>query len=72
MAKSARSRLQGEPIGRNVTVAIEGDTIVVRMSASAEGTDSKSGKSTVIATTNGNVRVPGTDMNIGLNLYRPN
>jgi len=70
MAKA--TRLSGEAIGRNVTVALEGDTIVIRMSASAAGTESKSGKSVVVASTNGNVNIPGTDLKLGLNLYRSN
>lgn len=57
-------------IGRNVVAFMDGDTIVIRMDASAKGTESKSGKSSVVASTNGNVGVPGTDLKIGLNLYR--
>jgi hypothetical protein len=68
MAKAPR--LTGDSIGRNVTVALEGDMIVIRMSASAPTAESKSGKSAVLATTNGNVGIPGTDLKIGLNVYR--
>lgn len=31
---------------------------------------SKSGKSNIVATSQGNVKVPGTDVIIGLNVYR--
>ena len=30
-----------------------------------------SGKSDILATTNGNVSIPGTDLKMGLNLYSP-
>jgi len=69
MAKAPK--MQGELIGRNVTVALEGNTIVIRVNADAEGTESKSGKSSVVGTTNGNVAIPGTDLKLGLNVYRP-
>jgi hypothetical protein len=35
------------------------------------GVKSASGKSTVIESTRGNVGIPGTDLKIGLNIYRP-
>ena len=44
-------------------------TIVVDMKKSFG--KSKSGKSEIIATTSGNVPVPGTDLKLGLNCYRP-
>lgn len=68
---AARKALAGELIGRNVSVAKEGDLLIIRCSLSAETKASASGKSEVIGTTNGNVAVPGTDLKLGLNLYRP-
>jgi hypothetical protein len=69
MAKA--TKLQGTVIGRNVAVTAEGNVIVIRVDASAEGVESKSGKSVVIGTTNGNVDIPGLGLKIGLNVYRP-
>lgn len=67
----AAKKLAGELIGRNVTVAKEGNILLIRCDLSAETKASASGKSEVIGTTNGNVAVPGTDLKLGLNLYRP-
>lgn len=74
MAKATRSvnkGLVGETIGRNVSVQVEDGILIVRADVNAEGKESKSGKSSVVGTTNGNVAVPGTDLKLGFNLYRP-
>jgi hypothetical protein len=49
---------------------IEGKKLTIEVDLSVKGTPSKSGKSNVIATTKGNIEVPGTDAKIGLNIYR--
>jgi hypothetical protein len=67
----AKTKMQGAVIGRNVTVTAEGNVIVIRVDSEAEGVESKSGKSVVIGTTNGNVEIPGLGLKIGLNVYRP-
>jgi hypothetical protein len=69
--KAAKAKLNGEMIGQNVAMAMEGSVLVLRIDTNAPGTESKSGKSSVIGTTNGNVQVPHTDLKIGLNVYRP-
>jgi hypothetical protein len=46
--------------------------LVITIDLCQEVGGSSSGKSTIIATTGGNVPVPGyEDMKIGLNVYRP-
>jgi len=62
---------------RNVSLKVEGDELVIRINLKDKGTPSASGKSTVIATTQGNISVPGTEdkrsrvlCKLGLNLYR--
>ena len=49
---------------------VEGKKLIIEVDLSVKGTESKSGKSDVLATTSGNVEVPGTDVKIGLNVYR--
>jgi hypothetical protein len=44
-------------------------TIIVDINQ--DGVKSASGKSTVIESTRGNIGIPGTDLKIGLNIYRP-
>jgi hypothetical protein len=55
---------------QNVKIETQGTKLVITMDLTAAGEKSKSGKSVVVATTKGNVTVPGTDLKLGLNLYR--
>ena len=55
---------------KNVDMKIEGDTLVVRVDLTRNFGKSKSGKSTIVASTDGNVSLPGKpEVKIGLNLY---
>ena len=56
---------------QNVSMKVEGNTLQITVDLKAPGSTSSSGKSTIIATTSGNASVPGTDLKLGLNLYRP-
>jgi hypothetical protein len=56
---------------RNVVVSREGDTLVLKVDLTKTLGPSRSGKTTVVAGTEGNVRVPGDkDVKVGLNVYR--
>ncbi len=54
----------------NITMVLEKNMLVLRINVKDTGTPSASGKSVVVASTRGNVPVPGTDLTLGLNLYR--
>ena len=55
---------------QNVNMKLEGDELVIRVDMSKRLGDSKSGKTILVATTEGNVKVPGSkDIQIGLNVY---
>lgn len=57
---------------QNVEFQVEGDQLVIVVDLSQEFGESASGKSVIIATTGGNVAVPGCeDIKVGLNVYRP-
>ena len=57
---------------QNVEFQIQGDQLVIVVDLSQELGVSASGKSLIIATTSGNVGVPGHDeVKVGLNVYRP-
>ena len=57
---------------QNVKFQVEGDQLVIVVDLSQQVGESASGKSVIIATTGGNVAVPGCeDLKIGLNVYRP-
>jgi len=57
---------------QNVEFEVRGDRLVIMVDLSQELGVSSSGKSVIIATTGGNVAVPGwEDVKVGLNVYRP-
>ena len=56
---------------KNVAMSIEHGTLTITVDLAKELGPSSSGKSIIIATTEGNVDVPGApDVKIGLNVYR--
>ena len=56
----------------NVEFEVEGDQLIIRIDLNQELGVSSSGKSVIIATTGGNVVVPGwEEIKVGLNVYRP-
>ena len=56
----------------NVEFEVQGDQLIIRIDLHQELGVSSSGKSTIIATTGGNVAVPGWEaVKVGLNVYRP-
>lgn len=55
----------------NVTMTKEGNILTIKVDLSKSGTPSASGKTMVIASTKGNIKVPGTEETfIGVNVYR--
>ena len=56
---------------KNIDMAVEGSTLTIRVDLAKEFGESKSGKSITVASTEGNVSVPGhEEIKIGLNIYR--
>lgn len=56
---------------RNVKTKVDGNTLTITVDLAEEGVASGSGKSIVIASTQGNKPVPQTDgVIMGLNVYR--
>ena len=55
---------------KNVELSVVGDIMTVTVDLSKEFGPSKSGKTTIIASTQGNKTVPGRSEKIGLNVYR--
>lgn len=57
---------------KNVTTKLEGKKLIVTIDLEAKGEPSGSGKTEVIATTSGNVDVPGfPGFKLGVNCYKP-
>jgi hypothetical protein len=58
--------------GLNVDMKVQGDKLLITVDLSKSYGLSSSGKSQVVATTSGNISVPGREeIKIGLNIYRP-
>ncbi len=57
---------------KNIKMTLKGATLLIEVDLSKEFGLSSSGKSVQIASTDGNVSVPGREeVKIGLNVYRP-
>ena len=55
---------------KNVEIKVEQGKLVITVDLTKELGPSSSGKSVIIATTEGNIEVPGTaDVKMGLNVY---
>ena len=55
---------------KNVELSVEGSMLTIKVDLSQEFGPSSSGKTTIIATTEGNVSIPERDEKIGLNIYK--
>jgi len=60
-------------LGSNVKAEVKGDILTLTIDLSVSGETSKSGKSTVIGSTQGNKTLEhsGGKVSVGLNVYRP-
>jgi ABC-type uncharacterized transport system YnjBCD ATPase subunit len=60
----------GGKLMKNIEMTVSGDILTIKVDLSKTFGKSSSGKSTIIASTEGNVSVPGRDeVKIGLNVY---
>jgi len=57
-------------VGKGVKYAINGNIMTVTIDLAADFGRSKTGKTTIIASTEGNVRLGDTPAVMGLNVYR--
>jgi hypothetical protein len=55
---------------KNVSMSVDGDILTVEIDLSKDFGPSKSGKTTIVASTEGNKSVPGRTEKIGLNVYK--
>lgn len=55
---------------KNVEMKVEENTLTIRIDLTKEFGPSSSGKTIIIASTEGNVAIPDRDEKIGLNVYR--
>ncbi|UCH91411.1 MAG: hypothetical protein JSU60_01455 [Nitrospirota bacterium] len=55
---------------KNVELTVEGTMLTIKVDLSQEFGPSSSGKTTIIASTEGNISIPGREEKIGLNIYK--
>lgn len=56
---------------QNCKVTTKGTKVLIELDLDAEGIESKTGKSIVLASTNGNIDVPGAPgVRVGVNMFR--
>jgi len=55
---------------KNVQMTVAGNILTITVDLTKEFGPSSSGKTIIIASTEGNVAVPGRDEKVGLNVYR--
>ena len=55
---------------KNVELEVEGNILTIKVDLAKEFGPSSSGKTIIIASTEGNITIPGREEKIGLNIYR--
>ena len=55
---------------KNVELTLEGTMLTIKVDLSKDFGPSSSGKTTIIASTEGNVSIPDREEKIGLNIYK--
>ena len=55
---------------KNIEMTVEGETLIIKVDLSKDFGPSKSGKTIIVASTEGHVTIPERDEKIGLNIYR--
>ncbi len=55
---------------KNVEMKVEGNILTIKVDLSKEFGPSSSGKTTIVASTEGNISVPDRDEKVGLNVYK--
>ena len=59
-----------DTIMKNVEMSVEGSVLTIRVDLSKEFGPSSTGKTIIIASTEGNVTIPNRQEKVGLNIYR--
>ena len=71
MTDDAKSRLLiWEHTMKNVEMVVEGNILTIKVDLARDFGPSSSGKTIIIASTEGNVPIPDREEKVGLNIYR--
>ena len=63
-------RAKGNGSMKNVQMSVEGNILTIKVDLSKEFGPSSSGKTIIVASTEGNIAVPEREEKVGLNVYR--
>ena len=55
---------------KNIEMTVEGDILTIKVDLTKEFGPSSSGKTIIIASTEGNISIPERDEKVGLNIYK--
>jgi hypothetical protein len=55
---------------KNIQIETKGTKVIITLDTTKDFGRSASGKTTIVASTCGNISVPGTDITIGVNAYK--
>lgn len=55
---------------KNIDIKVKGNIATITVELNQDHGPSASGKTTLVASTQGNMAIPGTDVVLGLNAYR--
>jgi hypothetical protein len=55
---------------KNIEMTVDGDTLIIKVDLTKEFGPSSSGKTVIIASTEGNQPIPNRDEKVGLNVYK--
>jgi hypothetical protein len=69
-AGGGKNERGGEATMKNVEMTVEGTMLTIKVDLSKEFGPSSSGKTIIIASTEGNVTIPNREEKVGLNVYR--
>jgi hypothetical protein len=71
-ARTAAARRNRRKIMKNMKMTVTGDHLLIDVDLREHGEPSKSGKSIILASSEGNKDVPGAPgVKIGMNIYKP-
>ena len=58
------------PLMKNLEMAVNGNILTIKVDLTKEFGPSSSGKTIIVASTEGNVSIPDREEKVGLNVYR--
>lgn len=61
--------MASQSFGNNVEIEVKGNKAVITIDITKKFGRSASGKTEIVASTQGNIKIPGTEISLGVNAY---